>query len=88
MNPRAVLALGVSLALRPWLWGDALVAVLRLARRGWWRSWPPVPSPDPEYVAWRTQTGHGDDARSPSGTAEDVLSYLTFCRGLRRSSRH
>lgn len=88
MSFRSIVMLAVSLVVRPRLWGDALAAVVRLARRDWWRRWPPVPSPDPDYLAWRAQTANGDDERSAAAVAEDVVSYLTFCRGLRLSRRH
>jgi len=66
---------------RPFLWGAALRAVVRLAPRHWWRRWPFLPMPDRQYLAFRVQTqygGTGTNAFEPS----DVLKYL---RWLRRS---
>lgn len=79
-----VTAASVAAVLRhPTLWGTAARAVVRLAARGWWRRWPPVPMPDPAYVEWRRQTAYGDlEARAG---ADDLVSYLEFCRSLGRS---
>ena len=71
-----------ALAARPRLWGVAAVQVGRLARPGWWRRWPPIPLPDPDYLRFRLQTAYGDPNRPPA--PEDVVSYLEWCRGLRR----
>jgi hypothetical protein len=72
----------VAVARRPWLWPVAARQVLRLARPGWWRRWPPVPVPDPSYQRFRLQTAYGDPERAPS--ADDVVAYLEWCRGFGR----
>lgn len=71
-----------AVAAHPSLWPVAAVTVLRLARRGWWRRWPPVPLPDPDYWRFRLETaygGRGDQAPGP----DDVVAYLRWCRGAR-----
>ncbi|MHB8682389.1 MAG: hypothetical protein ACYDA2_09900 [Acidimicrobiales bacterium] len=70
-----------SVLARPWLWPAAVSAVLRLARPGWWRHWPPVPLPDPDLWRFRMETaygGRGDAVPVP----EDVLSFLRWTRDM------
>ena len=63
---------------RPHLWPTALRQVLRLAPAGWWRRWPPVPAPDPGYLAFRLETAYGAADRPP--TAADLVAWLEWCR--------
>jgi hypothetical protein len=77
-------ALGAVLV-RPWLWWTAAVQVLRLAPRGWWRRWPPLPLPDRDYVRFRLVTQYGDPDRSPD--AADVVRWLSWCRSERSALR-
>jgi hypothetical protein len=66
----------------PLLWPIAVATVFRLARPGWWRTWPPVPLPDSRYWHFRLVTaygGSGDGAPTP----EDVVAYLRWCRSAR-----
>ena len=74
-----------AVAARPWLWPAAVVTSLRLAPRGWWRRWPPVPLPDPAYLRFRLVTNYGGDGSGDLDPA-DVVSYLEWCRraGRRR----
>jgi hypothetical protein len=72
-------------AVRPGLWATAASQVGRLARPGWWRRWPPVPAPDPEYLRFRLQTQYGDPDREPE--PDDVIAYLRWCRDYRRIRR-
>ncbi len=72
--PRAALAVVV----RPTLWPVAVRQGFRLARRGWWRHWPPLPLPDPAYLRFRSQTAYGDPEAPP--TPEDVVAYLQWCK--------
>jgi hypothetical protein len=72
-----------ALARRPDLWVEAVRAAFRLAGRNWWRRWPPLPTPDPAYLRWREQTAYGD-AGASGGRAEDLVSFLEFCRAHRR----
>jgi len=53
-----------------------------LARPGWWRRWPPLPVPDRGYLRFRLLTQYGDADRQPA--AEDVVSYLRWCRDYQR----
>jgi hypothetical protein len=71
----------VAVAVRPRLWGTAVAQLFRLAAPGWWRHWPPVPLPAPEYLRFRMQTAYGDPAAEPSAT--DVVAYLEWCRHIR-----
>jgi hypothetical protein len=68
----------LAVARRPALWGVAVVQLVRLAPRGWWRRWPPVPAPDPAYLRFRLQTQYGDPDRAPEPA--DVVAYLQWCR--------
>ena len=68
----------LAIAGRPALWGVAVVQLVRLAPVGWWRRWPPVPTPDPDYLRFRLQTQYGDPEREPEPA--DVVSYLEWCR--------
>lgn len=68
----------VSVAVRPRLWGVAVRQGLRMAVPGWWRRWPPLPLPAPDYVRFRLQTAFGDLAEGP--TPADVVAYLDWCR--------
>ncbi len=72
----------MALAMHPGLWGTALNQVVRLARRGWWRRWPPVPRPDSAYLRFRLQTQYGDADHSPE--PGDLVDYLKWCRAERR----
>jgi hypothetical protein len=63
---------------RPRLWVTAAVQLARLAPRGWWRRWPPVPAPDPAYLRFRLQTQYGDASREPEPA--DVVAWLEWCR--------
>jgi hypothetical protein len=76
---------GCTVAARPALWGTAAAQVVRLARPGWWRRWPPVPAPDGAYLRFRLQTQYGDPEREPE--PDDVLSYLRWCRAYRRQGQ-
>src|SRR5437588_9269780 len=44
---------------RPRLWGSALGALRRMARRGWWRRAPFLPVPGEQYWAFRLETAYG-----------------------------
>jgi hypothetical protein len=60
--------------------------VAALARPGWWRRPPFLPRPDPDYLAFRLETMYGGAGPGPpAGT--DVVAYLRWCRGYRRSLR-
>lgn len=69
----------VCLARRPDLWITGLIQVVRLAVPGWWRRWPPLPRPDPDYLRFRLQTQYGDEERDPDPS--DLVAYLNWCKG-------
>jgi hypothetical protein len=75
-----------AVLVHPSLWGTAVTQLFVLARPGWWRRWPPLPAPDPDYLRFRLVTaygGAGDHAPEPA----DLISYLHWCRGMRGLSR-
>ena len=78
----------VAVVRRPDLWLTAVRQLGRLAPPGWWRRWPPVPRPDPEWMAFRLKTAYGDAAHGPE--PHDVVAWLEWCRDLERLrySRH
>jgi hypothetical protein len=67
----------------PSLWGTAVAAVLRLARRGWWRKAPFLPLPGREYWRFRLVTAYGGAGDSDALTTGDVLAYLRWCQRAR-----
>lgn len=67
---------------RPRLWPTAVVQVLRLAGRGWWRRPPFLPVPDRGYLRFRLETMYGDPHHPPE--PGDVVTYLRWCRTLPR----
>lgn len=77
--------IGLAVLVRPALWLPALGALVAMAPRGWWRHWPPVPRPDPHYLAFRLQTQYGDPAHEPAPA--DVVTYLTWRRGWHAAAR-
>lgn len=68
-----------AVVVRPGLWLTALVVLMRLARPGWWRRWPPIPRAAPAYWRFRMETVYGGDGRRWPSTA-DTLAYLRWCR--------
>jgi hypothetical protein len=72
----------LAVARRPRLWPVAVRQMVRMAPRGWWRHWPPLPLPDPSYLRFRLQTAYGDPDRPPS--TPDVVAYLEWCRRFGR----
>jgi hypothetical protein len=71
----------------PGLWGTALLQLFRLATPGWWRHWPPLPLPDPEYLRFRLQTQYGGDVSGRSPDPRDLVTYLHWCRGYGKVAR-
>jgi hypothetical protein len=76
-----------ALARRPDLWVTAVAQAGRLARPRWWRHRPFLPLPDPDYVRFRLETQYGRDAPADGVAADDVVTYLAWCRDVRRLSR-
>ncbi len=70
---------------RPTLWPTTLRLVRRLARPGWARSWPPLPTPDPAYLRFRMLTAYGDERAAPD--PDDVVGYLEWCRAWDSNAR-
>lgn len=88
MKARAFAGIAAAVAARPDLWPTAVVQARRLARPGWWRRWPPLPLPDPDWMAFRLRTAYGDADRDPDPA--DVVAWLRWCRrsdGLRYPRR-
>lgn len=77
-----LLAVAVALARRPDLWVVAVAQAFRLAPRGWWRRWPPLPMPDDDYLRFRLVTAYGDPERPIE--AEDLIAYLEWRKAWRR----
>ena len=75
----------MAVLVRPWLWVTALRQLVALAPTAWWRRWPPLPLPDPDYLRCRRVTQYGDATRSPE--LADLLGYLRWCKNLRRVAR-
>ncbi len=82
MTARWWLGVAARLAVRPGLWGTAVVALVRLAPRGWWRRFPPLPRPDPAYLRFRLQTYSGDPDRPPDPA--ELLAWLRWVRAWSR----
>ncbi|MDA8399069.1 MAG: hypothetical protein M0008_03325 [Actinomycetota bacterium] len=78
-------AVVVAVFRRPALWCTAILQVLRLARPGWWRRWPPFPTPDPAYWQFRMETAYGTGSAFPE--PGDVVEYLRWCRGMKKLLR-
>ena len=66
-----------AVAARPHLWPAAVAASWRLAPRGWWHRWPPLPLPDRDYLRFRARTAYGDPAHPLD--ADDVVAWLEWC---------
>ena len=75
-----------AVVVRPRLWPVAVATLFRLAAAGWWRRWPPLPLPDDGYWRFRMVTAYGGDGDGVPDAA-DVVSYLTWCRRMRRRGR-
>jgi hypothetical protein len=66
----------------PGLWLPAIEAMFRLARPGWWRTWPPFPLPSEELWRLRMMTNYGGDGAALPEPG-DVRSYLEWTSGSR-----
>jgi hypothetical protein len=78
------LAALAGIAARPWLWGEAVAASVRMARPRWWRRPPFLPVPDSSYVAFRLETQYGSDG---APARRDLVTYLEWCRSQRAIMR-
>lgn len=70
---------------RPDLWVVGLATLARMAPSGWWRTPPHLPLPAPRLWAFRMVTAYGRPDADPE--AEDVISYLAWCRTTATSHR-
>lgn len=88
----------VAILRRPGLWPTALRQMFRLSPRGWWRRPPYLPVPTAEYLRFRLVTAYGGDGSLPAARrrgsdqdepdlADDVVSYLQWCRSWSGSER-
>ncbi len=68
-----------ALLRRPGLWTTAVRAALELAPRGWWRTSPHLPLPDPDWLHFRLVTAYGGDGSQAMG-AEELLTWLEWKR--------
>ena len=80
-NRRWILPVAAAVLRRPTLWVTGMRAALRLAPRGWWRAWPPIPGPPAAYLRFRVQTNDGAADARPR--PDDVIAYLHWCRDNR-----
>ncbi|MGH9272384.1 MAG: hypothetical protein ACRDZ2_14040 [Ilumatobacteraceae bacterium] len=67
-----------AIAVRPRLWPTAVRQWRRLTPPGWWRRWPYLPVPSPDYLRFRRLTQYGDSDAAVSEA--DVVNYLRWCR--------
>ncbi len=70
-----VLSLGRAVIRRPRLWPSAR----RLVPPRWWRRWPPLPLPPPDYARFRMETMYGAEGRLDP---EELVRYLEWCRRM------
>ena len=80
-----------AVAGRPDLWVTTARQARALAPDGWWRRRPFLPVPDASWLAFRMETQYGGDGSGPAGgaAADDVVTFLEWCRdgaAARRSS--
>jgi len=76
---------------RPTLWWAATGALIRMARRGWWRRPPYLPIPGEAYWRFRLVTAYGGDGGGEAGggagggalTPDDVVAFLRWCQRSR-----
>ena len=67
----------------PSVWWAGVSALLRLARRGWWRRPPFLPVPGEAYWDFRLVTAFGGTGQDAVLKGEDVVAYLQWCRRAR-----
>ncbi|HLT68784.1 MAG TPA: hypothetical protein VKZ72_01385 [Acidimicrobiales bacterium] len=82
-DPRWLAAAARAVARHPSLWPTAVRQALLLAPPGWWRRRPFLPLPAPGYLRFRLQTAYGGAGEGPPA-AEDLVTWLRWCRSLRR----
>jgi hypothetical protein len=67
----------------PSVWWAGVSALVRLARRGWWRRPPFLPVPGEAYWDFRLVTAFGGTGEAAALKGEDVVAYLQWCRRAR-----
>ena len=72
----------VALIRRPDLWWTGLRQARRLAKPGWWKRAPFLPTPDRDYMHFRLVTQYGGDGGKATG--HDLVQYLEWCREEQR----
>lgn len=75
-----------AVLIRPRLWWTAVVQMVRLCPRGWWRHKPFLPVPGADYMEFRLVTQYGGDpsVRTARVRPGDVVDYLRWCRDWNR----
>jgi hypothetical protein len=79
VDRRGAVAVVRAVGRHPSLWPTAARQVAVLAAPGWWRRWPFLPLPTPEYLRFRSQTAYGGAGERPPEPA-DLVTYLRWCR--------
>ncbi len=69
--------------LRPYLWGEAVRSMWKFSRAGWWKTWPPLPLPPADYLAFRVQTHNGGTGHDGGFAPDDLVAFLKWGRGNR-----
>lgn len=59
---------------------------LRLAPARWWRSWPPLPLPDPDYLRFRSTTAYGGQGDTPPNP-DDVEAWAVWAASFDEQAR-
>ena len=72
----------VTIAVRPRLWGIALVEAISYSRRQWYLRPPFLPVPSMAYLRFRMETAYGTADALPA--SKDLVDYLDWCRRQRR----
>lgn len=75
-----------SVLRHPGLLAAASATVLRLARPGWWRQWPPIPFPSDDLWRFRMETAYGGSGDAVPDE-DDIVSFLQWSRAMRRWRR-
>ena len=73
---RLSLGLAARAVVRPRLAAALIRVAWRFRSRHWYRRFPFLPLPAPEYVRWRMHTAYGDSASVPP--ADDVIRYALW----------
>jgi hypothetical protein len=80
--PQFLAALVARALVNPFVARDLLCMSWAFRRRGWWRTPPFLPLPDPRYLEWRLHTAYGDDREVPP--VDDVVRFARWRRRILR----